>query len=291
MKGKRTKKSVLISLFGLLIINVLIAGGMVSAELVADFSVQDECGLKGTEYPAYDYLLLNDTTTSPDGEQVVSWTWEDSISGNFSSDPNPEKYRLPSQTTAIVVNLTVTGDEGSSRSVSKTLFALDDSNIDANFSYIVEHEGDTPLVRFIDQSQTSGQNIIGWYWNIDGVEYSNVQMPEVYLPSGEYNAILVVVTDQNQMARIEKTIVVYTTKETTYPTADFEYIYEESEELNTTVAFFDKSTGYPTSWFWDFGDEYVSFERNPVHTYSLFGTYSVSLLVSNAMGTDILSRS
>ena len=52
------------------------------------------------------------------------------------------------------------------------------------------------------------------------------------------------------------------------------------------VKFTDKSTGAPTSWFWDFGDGTNSTEQNPEHTYSTEGTYTVTLTVSNEHGTD-----
>jgi PKD repeat protein len=53
-----------------------------------------------------------------------------------------------------------------------------------------------------------------------------------------------------------------------------------------TVQFTDQSTNNPTSWTWDFGDGSGSNEENPTHTYSVPGTYSVSLIVSNADGTS-----
>ncbi|MDD4521736.1 MAG: PKD domain-containing protein [Methanosarcina sp.] len=52
------------------------------------------------------------------------------------------------------------------------------------------------------------------------------------------------------------------------------------------VQFTDKSTGTPTSWIWDFGDGTSSTEKNPVHTYSTAGTYTVNLTVSNENGTS-----
>jgi probable HAF family extracellular repeat protein len=58
-----------------------------------------------------------------------------------------------------------------------------------------------------------------------------------------------------------------------------------------TAKFTDKSTGSPTSWFWDFGDGSKSTTQNPVHKYSKSGRYTVSLTVKNVMGTDTKTRS
>jgi PKD repeat protein len=52
------------------------------------------------------------------------------------------------------------------------------------------------------------------------------------------------------------------------------------------VQFTDQSTGGPTSWSWTFGDGGTSNAQNPSHTYAAVGTYTVSLTVSNDVGSD-----
>jgi len=44
-----------------------------------------------------------------------------------------------------------------------------------------------------------------------------------------------------------------------------------------TVRFTDESTGEPASWSWKFGDGGTSAERNPTHTYTTPGNYTVAL--------------
>jgi len=55
-----------------------------------------------------------------------------------------------------------------------------------------------------------------------------------------------------------------------------------------TVQFTDRSGGDPASWAWDFGDgdSTNATAKNPVHTYTEAGTYTVSLVVSNVYGSD-----
>jgi len=60
-----------------------------------------------------------------------------------------------------------------------------------------------------------------------------------------------------------------------------------------TVSFQDTSTGQPTTWTWDFGDGTVigpGQTRNPSHTYSDPGTFTVTLTVQNSVGMDQISR-
>ena len=55
-----------------------------------------------------------------------------------------------------------------------------------------------------------------------------------------------------------------------------------------TVRFTDQSTGHPISWAWDFGDGITSTAQSPAHVYAAGGTFTftVSLTVANALGTD-----
>jgi len=52
------------------------------------------------------------------------------------------------------------------------------------------------------------------------------------------------------------------------------------------VTFTDTSTGSPTNWSWNFGDGGNSTARNTSHTYTVAGTYDVSLTAANADGSD-----
>ena len=73
------------------------------------------------------------------------------------------------------------------------------------------------------------------------------------------------------------------------PTADF-----SADKTNggapCTISFTDKSMGEPTQWLWDFGDGSTSGERNPSHVYSSIGSYTVSLTVSNAYGSNAVRK-
>ncbi len=52
------------------------------------------------------------------------------------------------------------------------------------------------------------------------------------------------------------------------------------------VQFTDGSLAAPTSWSWDFGDTGSSSDPSPLHQYTAPGTYTVSLTVTNANGSD-----
>jgi alpha-tubulin suppressor-like RCC1 family protein/subtilisin family serine protease len=58
-----------------------------------------------------------------------------------------------------------------------------------------------------------------------------------------------------------------------------------------SVSFSDLSSGTPASWFWSFGDAATSTLQNPVHTFSNPGSFTVSLTVTNAGGSDSMTKS
>ncbi|MFM9950592.1 MAG: T9SS-dependent M36 family metallopeptidase [Saprospiraceae bacterium] len=68
------------------------------------------------------------------------------------------------------------------------------------------------------------------------------------------------------------------------PTANFAV----NNLVNCTgrFSFTDLSTDIPQFYLWDFGDGNTSEEENPVHIYAVPGTYTVTLTVTNNIGTD-----
>jgi PKD repeat protein len=56
------------------------------------------------------------------------------------------------------------------------------------------------------------------------------------------------------------------------------------------VSFSDASTNIPTAWAWDFGDNSTSIGKNPSHTYTASGTYTVKLTVANTAGNNTITR-
>ena len=57
------------------------------------------------------------------------------------------------------------------------------------------------------------------------------------------------------------------------------------------IQFTDKSTEAPTKWKWSFGDRTYSTQKNPAHTYSKAGKYTVALTATNAAGSNTLKKS
>ncbi len=72
------------------------------------------------------------------------------------------------------------------------------------------------------------------------------------------------------------------------PDANFEA--DMTTTCEGTVSFTDLSTNIPYAWAWDFGDGGTSVQISPSHTYTTDGNYTVQLIVSNAYGSDTVSK-
>ena len=78
---------------------------------------------------------------------------------------------------------------------------------------------------------------------------------------------------------------------TSPPIADFSYNDSVFCNIPSQVSFLNNSF-YSNAYFWDFGDGNTSTATNPTHTYTSFGTFTVSLFASGPLGTDsILQQS
>ena len=67
------------------------------------------------------------------------------------------------------------------------------------------------------------------------------------------------------------------------PQADFIFS-PASPHVEQPVQFTETSVG-ATEWLWSFGDDNMSTDQNPVHTYASPGTYNVTLVASNDAGS------
>ena len=141
-------------------------------------------------------------------------------------------------------------------------------------------EGTTPLtVKFTDKSTNSPT---GWAWNFGDGSTSTAQSPEhTFNGAGTYTVTLVATNADGHSN--EKSMVVTVNRVPTPPVADFTADQKEGP-APLTVKFTDKSTNSPTGWAWNFGDGSTSTAQSPEHTFNGAGTYTVTLVATNADG-------
>jgi PKD repeat protein len=146
--------------------------------------------------------------------------------------------------------------------------------------------GTAPLnVQFTDQSTGAAS----WSWNFgDGATSTDPNPTHVYGSGGSFTVTLTV---SNSAGPNSKTRVAYinVAAPPLAPGADFTG-NPLSGIGSLNVQFTDQSTGSPTGWTWSFGDGGTSSQRNPSHTYTTAGSFTVLLTVSNAAGQTTRTR-
>ncbi len=119
----------------------------------------------------------------------------------------------------------------------------------------------------------------------DGGTANGLNATYVYTAPGSYTVWLYN-TYSNCTDSVSQTVIV-----NSRPAANFSAPVTSRCEPSLTVNFQDLSAG-AVSWQWDFGDgSPASSVQNPIHTYTGYGIYNVSLIVTNAAGcTDTIVR-
>jgi len=145
--------------------------------------------------------------------------------------------------------------------------------------------GPAPLtVSFADTSR--GISPMGYHWDFGDGSTSDRQNPtHTYTADGEYTIRLTVTNIYGTDTRSEPAYIQVGNP----PIADFSASPQDGT-VPLSVSFSDASLNRPVAWQWEFGDGATSKEQSPLHTYTVPGTYTVRLRVSNAFGSDTLSR-
>src|SRR2546428_428203 len=142
---------------------------------------------------------------------------------------------------------------------------------------------------FSDQSSDPDGSVTSWQWTFgDGTTGSTAQNPShTYSAAGSYTVTLTVKDNQNASSSpVSHTVQV--TAPNQPPSAAF-----TSSCPTLACSFTDQSSdpdGTIATWRWDFGDGSTGgTARNPSHTYSAGGSYTVTLTVTDNQGAQTRS--
>jgi len=156
------------------------------------------------------------------------------------------------------------------------------ANFSVNSTWTMEYD----MLYFTDMS-TGNPNSWEWDFDDDGIIDSYDQNPSWYYTGpGVYTVSLVVsngvVSDTFVQVDLIYVEMVYVPTE-----ADFS-ANQTTVMVGESIQFNDLSVGPPYSWSWDFDNDgvYDSYVQNPIWTYNLPGSYTISLLVDGMGGFD-----
>ncbi len=142
----------------------------------------------------------------------------------------------------------------------------------ADFNYVYDSLNNA--YQFFDYSTG---NITSWYWEFGDGNISTSQNPShQYSTPGVYEVVLCAHDDNNNCIAYFDDIIIHGDQT---QSIDANFIYYNNG-ISQVTKFFNQSTAPQGSFtLWNFGDDSISTEVNPVHTYSNPGFYDVCMTV------------
>lgn len=218
-------------------------------------------------------VCANDTTdftnTSLGNPTTFTWDYGDGSPLDVSNNPNPSHV----YNTSGNYNVVLTAGYATGCTNTTTVSVAANPRTTPSFTSNVPCFG-LPT-NFTD---ATGNTPNQWQWDFgDGSPLNTTQNPShTYATPGTYSVTL---TTQNSFGCVDSITTVVTVNP--LPVADFA-ADTVCEGYNSS--FTDLSTS-ATAWQWDFGDASpISAGQNPSHVYLIQGTYTVTLIVQNAVG-------
>jgi len=228
-----------------------------------------------------DVQFIDSSTNSP-----TSWFWSFG-DGGTSTLQNPV-HTYSSEGTYTVI-LAATNSNGSDTE-TKSGYITASKSASVPVAAFVSNgtSGTVPLsVQFVDLSTNSPTS---WAWSFGDGTTSTLQSPvHTYTTSGTYTVTLTA-TNGGGSSTVTKADYIGAGKIATIPVAAF-VSSVTSGTSPLTVQFVDSTTNSPTSWIWSFGDGNMSTLQNPTHTYTASDTYTITLIATNAAGSDTVTKS
>jgi|GEM_PF-2475529 len=211
-------------------------------------------------------LTVNFTNQSSD---ATSWSW------NFGDGcTSTEQYPTHtfSNTGTYTVSLTATNACGNN-SKSETI-TVNPCPI-VNFS-ATPTSGCAPLtVNFTNQSSDA----TSWSWNFgDGCTSTEQYPTHTFSNTGTYTVSL---TATNACGNNSKSETI-----TVNPCPIVNFSATPTSGCAPLTVNFTNQSSDATNWSWDFGDSGSSTEKDPIHTYTTAGIYTVTLTATNAYGSN-----
>jgi PKD repeat protein len=226
-----------------------------------------------------DVIQFTDASTKSNAT-ISSWSWDFGDEGT-STLQNPTHDYADDGTYTVI--LTVTDDDGLSDSISKDVVVRNVPPT-ADFTYSPSSPTKSDIIHFADTSTDPDGTITLWSWEFGDGATSSIQNPtHQYTDDGTYLVNLRIADDNWASNSGSKDIVVSNVLGVSNvpPTADFTYSPSSPTDLDV-IHFTDASTdpdGTIMSWSWNFGDGINSTSKNPQHSYTTPGQYTVGLEV------------
>jgi len=266
-----------------------------------------ECSLKQTWFLIFGGVIaLLLSTAALGGQASLSWnpSADQSVAGyyvyygtasrNYSNRQNVGRatsYTASNLTNGARYYFAVTayneaGQESSFSNEASALIPLPTGAPTASFSASAT-SGVAPVSVSFSSSSTGTISLYSWNFG-DGTSSTAQNPTHVYSSPGTYSVSLTVTGSGGSNTMTRNGFIVVSASGSGV-VANFS-ASRQAGPAPLNVSFTDESTGTVSSYNWSFGDGGTSTARNPSHTYSSPGTYTVSLTVTGSGGSKTVTK-
>ena len=219
-------------------------------------------------------LQFSDHSVGHQGE-LVSWHW-DFGDGTTSTQPAPD-HVFPTSANYTIA-LTVLDSDGAQD--TQTHIVQVGERPTATFSHVRSRL----QVAYNDDSSDPDSAIVAWHWDFgDGVSSTERHPVHHYASPGTYVTRLTAIDEGG----LRDTRANYVTVDLAAQ-VDFSADVAGLQARFTDLSLDDM--GELTRWYWDFGDGTTTTSQHPDHDYTVSGTYTVSLTVTNDLDVEATAR-
>ncbi|MHB8102255.1 MAG: right-handed parallel beta-helix repeat-containing protein [Methanosarcina sp.] len=230
--------------------------------------------------------------TSGDAPLNVSFT------DNTTGEPTARDWSFGDKTYSTQQNPKHTYSAAGNYTVTLTSSNTAGSSTQTKTNYIVVTALQKPVANFWGSPKSGNVSLnvtftdiskgspTAWNWSFGDGKYSAQQNPvHTYSAAGIYTVVLTVSNAAGAMTKPNYINVTASQK----PVANL-WGTPTSGNAPLNVTFIDNTTGAPTALNWSFGDGTYSTVKNPSHTYSAAGNYTVKLTASNTAGASTQTK-
>lgn len=213
----------------------------------------------------YQSVMFSDSTIAPYGEPVYSWNFGD---GNSDTISDPVHNYANSGDFNVILTVSVEG--GCTKEKIREITVFPTAVADFEFNDVCD--GDS--VFFINTTQYEGTDELVYMWNFgDGSNSTDIDPVHLYNNTVSYKVQLFATAVSEC-----KDSVLYEVNVYEIPDSEFD-IVQNGLTVTLTPANINAA-----SYSWEFGDGNNSEEKEPVHTYSEGGEYTISLTIISENG-------
>ncbi len=219
------------------------------------------------------------TDKSVSDSTLVQWIWD------FGDGSAPQTVTTPTinhtymLAGAYSVTMTVKDKNGCSKTITKTNYIIPTFPIP---KFVVAPFGCKNVPLTFNATTTNAVAPATYSWNFgDGTTGAGVSITHGYLAQNTYTITLVVKDKNGCTDSIKHQVLIE------HPVPIFDTTMISQSCGNSSIQFHDKSTGSgsPFIYSWDFGDGGgAATSQNPFKTYTVPGTYTVTLTITNSAG-------